>query len=150
MRLNCQFIEGQVNQTNKINFLRVTHGKLPQPIMEEVNNKHPLLCSRDEERQNSNDPTFPADAGDSPPITGAGDFFREFSSEAKKLWYLAGPSIFTIVCQYSISAVTQIFAGHLGTLELAAVSVQAFVIATFAFGLLVTFIITSSNLSNLS
>ena len=110
--------------------------------MEENNiDKHPLLCSREERGQICHDPPpFPADADDIPPITGAGDFFREFSSEATKLWYLAGPSIFTLVCQYSISAITQIFAGHLGTLELAAVSVQALVIASFAFGVLVLLI----------
>ncbi|KAJ4826737.1 hypothetical protein Tsubulata_048843 [Turnera subulata] len=51
-----------------------------------------------------------------------------------KLWYLAGPAIFTSVCQYSLGAVTQVFAGHVGTLQLAAVSVENSVIAGFSFG----------------
>lgn len=81
--------------------------------------------------------SFVADADDIPPITGIQDFFREFSVESKKLWYLAGPAIFTSICQYSLGAVTQTFAGHVGTLELAAVSVENSVIAGFSFGVMV-------------
>ncbi|XP_016456358.2 protein DETOXIFICATION 31-like [Nicotiana tabacum] len=73
---------------------------------------------------------------DIPPITGIQDFFREFFVESKKLWYLAGPAIFTSLCRYSLGAVTQTFAGHLGTLELAAVSVENSVIAGFSFGIM--------------
>ncbi|XP_070016100.1 protein DETOXIFICATION 29-like [Nicotiana sylvestris] len=81
-------------------------------------------------------PSFVADSDDIPPITGIQDFFREFSVESKKLWYLAGPAIFTSLCQYSLGAVTQTFAGHVGTLELAAVSVENSVIAGFSFGVM--------------
>ncbi|KAK4753607.1 hypothetical protein SAY87_001711 [Trapa incisa] len=70
------------------------------------------------------------------PITGPRDFFREFSVEAKKLWYLAGPAIFTSVCQYSLGAITQLFAGHVSTLALAAVSIENSVIAGFSFGVM--------------
>ncbi|KAK4358270.1 hypothetical protein RND71_023880 [Anisodus tanguticus] len=80
--------------------------------------------------------SFVADADDIPPITGIQDFFREFTVESKKLWYLAGPAIFTSLCQYSLGAVTQTFAGHVGTLELAAVSVENSVIAGFSFGVM--------------
>nr|XP_033512080.1 protein DETOXIFICATION 31-like isoform X1 [Nicotiana tomentosiformis] len=80
--------------------------------------------------------SFVADSDDIPPITGFRDFFREFSVESKKLWYLAGPAIFTSLCQYSLGAVTQTFAGHVGTLELAAVSVENSVIAGFSFGVM--------------
>uniref|UniRef100_A0A5B7BAT8 Protein DETOXIFICATION n=1 Tax=Davidia involucrata TaxID=16924 RepID=A0A5B7BAT8_DAVIN len=61
---------------------------------------------------------------------------REFSSESKKLWKLAGPTIFTAICQYSIGALTQTFAGFVGELELAAVSVENSVIAGLAFGVM--------------
>ncbi|KAK4772638.1 hypothetical protein SAY86_014413 [Trapa natans] len=70
------------------------------------------------------------------PITGPRVFFREFSVEAKKLWYLAGPAIFTSICQYSLGAITQLFAGHVSTLTLAAVSIENSVIAGFSFGVM--------------
>lgn len=69
-------------------------------------------------------------------IKSLGDFWREFKVESKKLWYLAGPAIFTSVCQYSLGAITQTFAGQVGTLELAAVSVENSVIAGFSFGVM--------------
>ncbi|KAH7856947.1 hypothetical protein Vadar_007216 [Vaccinium darrowii] len=80
--------------------------------------------------------SFFADEADIKPIGNVRDFFREFSLESKKLWYLAAPAIFTTVCQYSLGAITQVFAGHVGTIELAAVSVENSVIAGFSFGLL--------------
>ncbi|KAJ6422299.1 hypothetical protein OIU84_027285 [Salix udensis] len=80
--------------------------------------------------------SFAADADDIQPINGARDFFREFFRESKKLWFLAAPAIFTSVCQYSLGAITQVFSGHVGTLELAAVSVENSVIAGFSFGLM--------------
>ncbi|CAI0463320.1 unnamed protein product [Linum tenue] len=73
-------------------------------------------------------------AGDIPPIRNIRDFSREFLAESAKLWFLAGPAIFTSICQYSLGAVTQVFAGHVGTLELAAVSVENSVIAGFSLG----------------
>ncbi|CAN0896267.1 Protein DETOXIFICATION 29 [Linum grandiflorum] len=71
---------------------------------------------------------------DIPPLGNFGDFCRVFYSELVKLWFLAGPAIFTLVCQYSLGTITQIFAGHIGTLELAAVSVENSVIAGFSVG----------------
>ncbi|PKI42645.1 hypothetical protein CRG98_036927 [Punica granatum] len=70
------------------------------------------------------------------PITSVRDFFREFSVETKKLWYLAGPAIFTSLCQYSLGAITQLLAGHVSTIALAAVSVENSVIAGFSFGIM--------------
>ena len=65
--------------------------------------------------------------------------------ESKKLWYLAGPAIFTSLCQYTIGASTQLFAGQLGTIELAAVSVENSVIDAFSYSILVC-IITLTNI----
>lgn len=62
---------------------------------------------------------------------------RQTLKENKKLWYLAGPAIFTSLAQYSLGAVTQVFAGHLTTLELDAVSTENMVIAGLAFGVMV-------------
>ncbi|CAN6464418.1 unnamed protein product [Victoria cruziana] len=63
-------------------------------------------------------------------------FAEEFRWESKRLWYLAGPAIFTSVCQYSLGAITQAFAGHVGTLELAAISIENSVIAGLSFGVM--------------
>lgn len=63
---------------------------------------------------------------------------REFWEESKRLWKLAGPAIFTALCQYSLGALTQTFAGLVGEIELAAVSVENSVIAGLAFGVMVS------------
>ncbi|XP_061993090.1 protein DETOXIFICATION 29-like isoform X2 [Rosa rugosa] len=121
-------------------------------------NKQPLLSPRDEvvgvpqhhQPMHDNLDSFPApanpsfissttfnpDSDDIPPINGVRDFFREFNRESKKLWFLAGPAIFTSLCQYSLGAVTQVFAGQVSTLDLAAVSIENSVIAGFCFGAL--------------
>ncbi|MQL78653.1 hypothetical protein Taro_011083 [Colocasia esculenta] len=79
---------------------------------------------------------FTGEEGDIEFILGLGDFWREFAAESRKLWYLAGPAIFTSICQYSLGAVTQMVVGQVGTLELAAVSVENSVIAGFSFGVM--------------
>ncbi|KAG5059226.1 protein DETOXIFICATION 29-like [Glycine soja] len=102
----------------------------------------PLLTARaDEPRQIHPHPAettavFSAGTPDIAPITGAGDFYREFMVESKKLWYLAGPAIFSFVSKYSLGAFTQIFAGHVGTIDLAAVSVENSLIAGFSYGIM--------------
>ncbi|KAK9164581.1 hypothetical protein Syun_005483 [Stephania yunnanensis] len=63
-------------------------------------------------------------------------FAREAIKENKKLWNLAAPAIFTSLAQYSLGAITQVFAGHLTTLELDAVSTENMVIAGLAFGIM--------------
>ena len=64
-------------------------------------------------------------------------FVKEIVKEKKKLWYLAGPAIFTSLAQYSLGATTQVFAGQLPTLEFDAVSTENMVIAGLAFGIMV-------------
>ncbi|KAI3859899.1 hypothetical protein MKX03_016534 [Papaver bracteatum] len=56
--------------------------------------------------------------------------------ESKKLWYIAGPTIFSRTASYSMLVITQAFAGHLGNLELAAIALCTIVIVGFSFGLL--------------
>ncbi|KAH9604558.1 hypothetical protein KSS87_018694 [Heliosperma pusillum] len=60
----------------------------------------------------------------------------EFNHESRKLWQIAGPAIFTSISQYSMGALTQTFAGQVGELELAAVSMENSVIAGLAFGVM--------------
>ena len=66
-------------------------------------------------------------------------FPRKFCAESKKLWKLAAPAIFTSICQYSLGALTQTFAGLVADTQLAAVSVENSVIAGLAFGVMVIF-----------
>ncbi|GLJ22719.1 hypothetical protein SUGI_0428080 [Cryptomeria japonica] len=56
--------------------------------------------------------------------------------EFKKLCYIAGPVIFTSIWFYSLGAVTQAFAGHLGNIELAAVTINDAVIGGLAMGIM--------------
>uniref|UniRef100_A0A0D3B0H5 Protein DETOXIFICATION n=1 Tax=Brassica oleracea var. oleracea TaxID=109376 RepID=A0A0D3B0H5_BRAOL len=56
--------------------------------------------------------------------------------ETRKLWRIVGPAIFTRITTYLILVITQAFAGHLGELELAAISIISNVIVGFNFGLL--------------
>ncbi|XP_069142787.1 protein DETOXIFICATION 29-like [Solanum lycopersicum] len=80
-------------------------------------------------------PCFDSDH-DMQSIDGVKTFFHEFYIESKKLWSLASPAISTSICQYSIAQITQLFAGHLGVLQLAAVSVENSVIAGLCYGAL--------------
>ncbi|KAJ6911505.1 protein DETOXIFICATION 29-like isoform X1 [Populus alba x Populus x berolinensis] len=94
---------------------------------------------QDQHLRSTNSPipsSFTPDPDDIPLFNSVRDFSREFFRESKKLWYLAGPAIFTTLCQYSLGAITQLLAGHVGTLDLAAVSVENSVIAGFSFGIM--------------
>ncbi|XP_010243274.1 PREDICTED: protein DETOXIFICATION 33 isoform X1 [Nelumbo nucifera] len=56
--------------------------------------------------------------------------------ESKKMWHIAAPAILTAVAQFSIGLVTVAFVGHLGEVELAAVSVVENVIEGFVYGIM--------------
>lgn len=79
---------------------------------------------------------FTPGAKDIAPITSVPGFFREFLTESKKLWYLAGPAISASICKYSLGAITQVYAGQVSTIALAAFSIENSVIAGFCFGVL--------------
>jgi MATE family multidrug resistance protein len=57
--------------------------------------------------------------------------------ESKLLWHIAFPAILTAVFQFSIGFVTVGFVGHIGSVELAAVTIVENVIEGFAYGVLV-------------
>lgn len=61
-----------------------------------------------------------------------------FWIESKKLWQITAPSIFSRVAAATMNVVTQAFAGHLGQVELASISIANTVIVGFNFGLLVS------------
>ncbi|KAK6160241.1 hypothetical protein DH2020_003622 [Rehmannia glutinosa] len=124
--------------------------------MEDNNSKQALLAYADEEEDqvpdllsipsrysfqrlsnfNSFFSSFVADDDDIAPIESLNGFMSAFKEESGKLWFLAGPAIFTSLCQYSLGAFTQTFAGHVGTLELAAFSIENSVIAGLSLGVM--------------
>ncbi|XP_031391305.1 protein DETOXIFICATION 34 [Punica granatum] len=73
---------------------------------------------------------------DYPPVRTLDDAKVICSLESKKLWSIAGPIAFNILCNYGINSFTNIFAGHLGDVELSAVAICLNVIANFSFGFL--------------
>lgn len=56
--------------------------------------------------------------------------------ETKKLWHIVGPAIFSRIASYTMNIITQSFAGHLGEVQLAAISISNTVIVGLNFGLL--------------
>ncbi|TVU34994.1 hypothetical protein EJB05_16856, partial [Eragrostis curvula] len=61
---------------------------------------------------------------------------KNWSAECKNLWRIAGPVILTQIFQFGLGFVTAAFVGHIGKVELAAVSIVNGVIEGLAFGLL--------------
>ncbi|KAH9304905.1 hypothetical protein KI387_009309, partial [Taxus chinensis] len=78
----------------------------------------------------------PVVSSDAPKITTFKRFRKESWVESKKLWTIATPVIFSTVCQYTVSLITQSFVGHLGTAELASFSIVNSVIAGLTFGIM--------------
>lgn len=103
------------------------------------NDDHPHLHSLQSHSPNNTSFTasFAPDAEDIPSITGVGVFYKEFYKEFIKLWFLAGPAIFTLVCQHGLGAITQIFVGHVDSLSLSSFAIENSVIAGFSFGIAV-------------
>lgn len=63
------------------------------------------------------------------------------SEESKKLWTIVGPAMVTRLAMNAMIVVTQAFVGHLGDLQLAAMTIATTVVVGFNFGLLVIYII---------
>lgn len=57
--------------------------------------------------------------------------------ETKKTWHVAGPAVISGLLVASLGVVTVAFVGHLGDVELAAVTMGQTVVECFAFGFLV-------------
>ena len=74
-------------------------------------------------------------------VAGEGDscckLGRRVWEESKKLWVIVAPAMFSRVVTYGMNVITQAFAGHLGDLELAAISIANTVVVGLNFGLMV-------------
>ncbi|CAN1348988.1 Protein DETOXIFICATION 33 [Linum perenne] len=69
-----------------------------------------------------------------PPLTKPSS--RMWWVESKNMWEIAAPAMITAVTQFSLSFVTAAFVGHLGALELAAVSIVQNVLEGFVYGVM--------------
>ncbi|KAL0426025.1 UNVERIFIED_CONTAM: protein DETOXIFICATION 34 [Sesamum radiatum] len=76
------------------------------------------------------------DAGDYPPVQSFQDAQTLLRIESVKLWAIAAPIAFNILCNYGINSFTSIFVGHIGDVELSAVAISLSVIANLSFGFL--------------
>ncbi|KAF1893601.1 hypothetical protein Lal_00002097 [Lupinus albus] len=74
--------------------------------------------------------------GDYSGIGSFDDFKNIFFVESTKIWAIAGPIAFNILCNYAINSFTNIFVGHLGDLQLSAVAISLSVVSNFSFGFL--------------
>ncbi|KAJ4963406.1 hypothetical protein NE237_023345 [Protea cynaroides] len=54
-----------------------------------------------------------------------GSVIQRIWVESKKIWQIAGPAIFSRVALYAMTLIIQAFAGHLGNLDLAAISIAS-------------------------
>nr|WDY35016.1 multidrug toxin excretion transporter MATE 5 [Diospyros kaki] len=91
----------------------------------------PLLTS-----SSSGDPQLTTADGDYRPLRTFKELTSLFRIETAKLWRISAPIIVTTICNYAINSTTSIFVGHLGDVELSAVSISVSVIAVFSFGFL--------------
>ena len=78
------------------------------------------------------------DVEDYEAVMSVGEMRKVFWNETVKLWKIACPIICTILCNYGVNSFTNIFVGHIGELELSAVSISLNVIGTFSFGFMVS------------
>lgn len=78
------------------------------------------------------------EGGDYPPLQSFQDVKTLFHIESVQLWAIAAPIAFNILCNYGINSFTSIFVGHIGDLELSAISISLSVIANLSFGFLVS------------
>lgn len=76
--------------------------------------------------------------GDYPRVQSFADVRNILFAESSKLWSIATPIAFNIWCNYGINSFTNIFAGHIGDIELSAVAIALSVVANFSFGFLVS------------
>ncbi|TVU27182.1 hypothetical protein EJB05_29775 [Eragrostis curvula] len=65
---------------------------------------------------------------------------RRAWEENKKLWVVAGPSIFTRFSSFGVTVISQAFIGHIGATELAAYALVSTVLMRFSNGILLAFV----------
>lgn len=74
---------------------------------------------------------------DYPPVKSFSEAKSIFWTESVKIWRIGAPIIVSTLCLYGTGSFTSIFVGHLGDVQLSAVSIATSVIGIFSFGLMV-------------
>lgn len=67
----------------------------------------------------------------------ASNLVKRTCQESKMIWEIAGPSIFNRLTMFSLTVISQSFAGHLGNRDLAALSIATTFFISITFGFLV-------------
>ncbi|KAH9646885.1 protein DETOXIFICATION 35 [Citrus sinensis] len=73
---------------------------------------------------------------DYPPVKNLKQARSVLWTETVKMWKIAGPVVFNLLCLYGTNSFTNIFVGHIGEIELSSAAISLSVIGTFSFGLL--------------
>ncbi|ESR35235.1 hypothetical protein CICLE_v10006470mg [Citrus x clementina] len=73
---------------------------------------------------------------DYPPVKNLKQARSVLRTETVKMWKIAGPVVFNLLCLYGTNSFTNIFVGHIGEIELSSATISLSVIGTFSFGLL--------------
>ncbi|CAL4967707.1 unnamed protein product [Urochloa decumbens] len=106
----------------------------PPESMTTTTMEAPLLAKRPPRSTMTTDEAAGDDAA--APVTYA-EAVEAFLRESERLWSIAAPITFNILCLYGINSTTQLFVGRLlGNLELSAVAIGLSVVSNFSFGFL--------------
>ncbi|KAI3992906.1 hypothetical protein MKX01_034256 [Papaver californicum] len=81
----------------------------------------PLLLTTDERKQE---------------YGGDDDLVERIWIESKKHWHIAGPAIFSRFAMFSVTIITQAFAGHLSDIDLVSITIATLFIIPISFGFL--------------
>ncbi|KAF3327264.1 protein TRANSPARENT TESTA 12-like protein [Carex littledalei] len=98
--------------------------QLTTKLLEENGAETPLLVAKDVDRSGEEEEGETLSLG------------RKILEENKKLWIVAGPSIFTRFSTFGVTVISQAFIGHIGSTELAAYALVSTVLMRFANGIL--------------
>ena len=106
---------------------------------EEESNKVPLLQPRaaDHDHHGGSRSFISKDDDEQQVEEESSSLGRRAWEENKKLWVVAGPSIFTRFSSFGLTVISQAFVGHIGATELAAYALVSTVLMRFSNGILV-------------
>ena len=105
---------------------------------EEESNKVPLLQPRAADDHHGGSRSFISKDDDEQQVEEeSSSLGRRAWEENKKLWVVAGPSIFTRFSSFGLTVISQAFVGHIGATELAAYALVSTVLMRFSNGILV-------------
>ncbi|XP_047080193.1 protein DETOXIFICATION 35-like [Lolium rigidum] len=96
----------------------------------------PLLVNKPSSTAQLVDGDWEDDVKDAAAPRSRAEAWEAFVRESERLWLIAAPITFNILCLYGVNSATQLFAGRLGNLQLSAAAVGLSVVSNFSFGFL--------------